>query len=129
MQKVIIFFLLILVSTSSYSMMQQNDTISYRNHVHAEFGGDVLFSLNYERSILLAEFILLSPRVGISKVGSNFGGLITFPIGLNILFGKKNYAELGGITLGVDDSNHNFIYHFHSRIGYRYQPQSKHFFS
>jgi hypothetical protein len=94
----------------------------YKNSIYLEVGGTAhIYSLNYDRSIILSQKFKLIPRVGFATLFKNEPYIIPFELTGSL--GKyKNYFEFGvGYTL---TNNNNFLSY---RVGYR-REQNKNLF-
>ena len=116
---------LLLCSLSKLSNAQNSETRAQT--VFGEFGGNgLVFSANYDTRFQNKQSGV-GGRIGVGFFGGSGGGVLTFPLGINFLSGKKgNYLETGlGVTIvtitGEDFGGVTGTVIVPS-IGYRYQP-------
>ena len=154
MKRRLIFGLIIItISANLFSQGEpSNNSLSFTNQVQFEaFGPGSLFSINYETGFPILKKILSERtrfRIGVGGTplrvlgpSCNSGGLMTFPIGINYVFGKNiHHLETGGgvvlpLIAGTTkvycpDLDHGFFSeetttYTYLLIGYRLQPTNK----
>jgi hypothetical protein len=127
--------LCLLVGMASFSVAQQGLS---RNAFFVEgLGLGSFYSLNYERSYYVGEYLRLGSRIGIAPWGADNNYTINLPLSLHLIYGRDLHrAEVGaglawqfysGISQGaviapswkkIDQARYSLY------LGYRYQPQT-----
>jgi hypothetical protein len=137
--KKLIFLLLILFLTSSYSVhAQDSKTFDYKNNIQLELGGHgLIYSINYERILINNELLKTSGQIGIAYYPPLIGFRdIWIPIGVNEILSVNNHhfeAGVGTVIIreAARDSNNtatnwSWDAFLSARVGYRYQkPQGR----
>jgi hypothetical protein len=107
MKNLLIFLLLLFLLLSANTLQAQKDTTIARNTLYFEgLGNAGLYSINYDR-IFFIKKQKLSWRVGFSIIPPDMTpALFTFPLELNLLFGKKHHFEIGfGLSYIYEGTN------------------------
>ena len=133
LKSILILLTLLILALAGNS--QTDETILYKNIIHAEAGGIGGYgSLNYERMFLLPELFSASARIGLSTVRINdyttrFNPDLLIPLTINGFYGKSHKIHLGfgQLITNTIRSNHtdgkpirDTNLHTHFAIGYRY---------
>ena len=121
----------IFITASCFSQGEKipQEKLSKKNAVYLELlGQGLLYSVNYDRILLVGNKLALSGRVGLSyypDTGFFDTNTIAIPIEFNLLVGKGlTYFEfgLGGTYMqGLDKSSFSKSLLASLRLGYRYQ--------
>lgn len=123
-------FIFIFLISSNIHSFSQNDSISAKNSVFAEIGGNgLLYSANLDRILFENNKIRFALRVGYNYFPTgNQIGFTVVPSEISFLYnfaGENNFFEFGtGITwykLKEKIDNEEILFGC-ARIGYRYQP-------
>jgi hypothetical protein len=109
MKKLVVIITICLMSISSYCQtpgVKQDSVVKdiRKNSIFFELGGNgLLYSVNYERLIDIAEDLVIGLRIGYSYCNMSFAIMEKYsivPLEINLISGKKHCFELGcGLTV------------------------------
>lgn len=141
-----LYFLPLLCLWLSYGYSQTIDSNTsnikphiVKNTVYVELLGNAgLYSLNYDRILVITNKLKITSRVGFSFYSNGKQSALNsflYPVGVSILYGKKHHVETGvGYTKVFEAYKRDIKMQYYNqnvfiaRIGYRYQKEKSCFY-